>query len=245
MVKPGTERQRVQASGSRRGGDRDGEGRGQGRRSGAGARPPRPTGSALTSPPVGAPSVAVLAEAPQRRPERERERDRGGPQHGGGGPRSGPPRGRPAGPDSAPGTVEGHTRPAPGPGGPPGRGGQGGPYPPGPNPRGRHDRGPGGRPGPRPSRPAPPPPPLSKDALAGNVPLRTFGQLKQLWEARIEGPADEAIEAAPSIEATALDQVPQPASPPLSDEEPVVPAATAPPGDAPQDAALPLETSDG
>ena len=38
----------------------------------------------------------------------------------------------------------------------------------------------------RPYRPAPPPPPLSKDALAGNVPLRTFGQLKQLWEARVE-----------------------------------------------------------
>jgi uncharacterized protein len=27
---------------------------------------------------------------------------------------------------------------------------------------------------------------LSKDALAGNVPLRTFGQLKQLWEAKVE-----------------------------------------------------------
>jgi uncharacterized protein len=31
---------------------------------------------------------------------------------------------------------------------------------------------------------------LSKDALAGNVPLRTFGQLKQLWEAKVE-PKDE------------------------------------------------------
>ena len=37
-------------------------------------------------------------------------------------------------------------------------------------------------------RPGPPPPPLSKDALAGNVPLRTFGQLKQLWEARDRRP---------------------------------------------------------
>jgi uncharacterized protein len=27
---------------------------------------------------------------------------------------------------------------------------------------------------------------LSKDALAGTVPLRTFGQLKQLWEAKVE-----------------------------------------------------------
>ena len=49
--------------------------------------------------------------------------------------------------------------------------------------------GPANRPPSRPSRPAPPPPPLSKDALAGNVPLRTFGQLKQLWEARVEEPA--------------------------------------------------------
>ena len=44
------------------------------------------------------------------------------------------------------------------------------------------------RPPSRPCRPAAPPPPLSKDALAGNVPLRTFGQLKQLWEARIDEP---------------------------------------------------------
>ena len=42
----------------------------------------------------------------------------------------------------------------------------------------------------RPSRPSPPPPPLSKEALTGSVPLRTFGQLKQLWEARVE-PGDE------------------------------------------------------
>lgn len=32
--------------------------------------------------------------------------------------------------------------------------------------------------------------PLSKDALAGTVPLRTFGQLKQLWEARVDEPSD-------------------------------------------------------
>jgi uncharacterized protein len=37
---------------------------------------------------------------------------------------------------------------------------------------------------------------LSKDALAGTVPLRTFGQLKQLWEARTEGPPETGGEAA-------------------------------------------------
>jgi uncharacterized protein len=56
----------------------------------------------------------------------------------------------------------------------------------------------------RPSRPAPPPPPLSKDALSGSVPLRTFGQLKQLYEMRAKGdePADES-EAPPAAEASA------------------------------------------
>ena len=44
----------------------------------------------------------------------------------------------------------------------------------------------------RPSRPSPPPPPLSKEALAGSVPLRTFGQLKQLWEARVD-PTPERV----------------------------------------------------
>ena len=91
-VKPGMERQRGANTGSRRGGgpggeprDRDARGpRGQGRRGGGGgARPPRPAASALTSPPVGAPSVAVLAEPPARRPERER----GGPPSGPGGAR--------------------------------------------------------------------------------------------------------------------------------------------------------------
>jgi uncharacterized protein len=49
---------------------------------------------------------------------------------------------------------------------------------------------------PRPARPAPPPPPLSKDALTGNVPLRTFGQLKQLWQAR-EGDDEAPGEGGP------------------------------------------------
>ena len=45
-------------------------------------------------------------------------------------------------------------------------------------------------------KPAPPPPPLSKDALSGSVPLRTFGQLKQLWQARTtEGQAGDVMYA--------------------------------------------------
>jgi uncharacterized protein len=181
MVKPGTERPRAQPGGPRRGaapageaqGGRDPRGQGQGRRGPGGApgqRPPRPPGSALTSPPVGAPSVAVLAETPGgRRPDR----DRGGP----GGPDT-----RGPGPGS---------RPA-GPGGGPPRYGQG----PGSGPPG-HAQGP--RPPGRPSRSSPPPPPLSKDALAGNVPLRTFGQLKQLWEAKVE-PKDEPGQPGPAHE---------------------------------------------
>ena len=69
MVKPGTERQRGGAAqGGRRRGHGGGEqregqaGQGQGRRDRA--RPPRPSGSALTSPPVGAAPIAALAEPP-------------------------------------------------------------------------------------------------------------------------------------------------------------------------------------
>ncbi len=81
MVKPGTERQRGPQSNPRRGDtetkDREGRGQGQGRKGGGpggpgGNRPIRPTGSALTSPPVGAPSVAALAEPHPRRQDRER-----------------------------------------------------------------------------------------------------------------------------------------------------------------------------
>ena len=229
MVKPGTERQRAQGPGSRRGGggDREGEGRGQGRRAGRArgrlARPARRS----TAPPVGAPSVAVLAEAPARRPDRDR--DRGAPPHSGGGPRSGPPRGRPPGSDSAArpwrGSLAANPRAARSIW--PRRTRRSIPFR--PQPAGST----GSRAGPatprRPSRPAPPPPPLSKDALAGNVPLRTFGQLKQLWEARTEGPDEPAVKAMGPLEATALDQTPQPASQPPSEEKPVVPAATAEP----------------
>jgi protein Tex len=203
MVKPGTERQRgQQGAGARRGpggpgepreGDRGNRGQGQGRRGGGGptggARPPRPAGSALTSPPVGSPSVAILAETPAaRRPER----DRGGPAAGPGGPRFSDNRGQGSGPSGHGGgpprqgqQVQGHDS------GPQGRGGPRGPYPGQGSGDRRQDRGPNPRPPGRPSRPSPPPPPLSKDALAGNVPLRTFGQLKQLWEAKVE-PKDES-----------------------------------------------------
>jgi uncharacterized protein len=214
MVKPGTERQRGQQGGTRRGGEpreREGEGRqpGQGRR--GGGRPPRPAGSALTSPPVGAPSVAVLAESSGRRPERER----GGPGAPQGGTRPGENRGPSAGTELGPAGTSGgsarHSYGPGGPGGPPGRGGPRGSYPshgPGGRPP-RQDRGPGPRPQNRPSRPSPPPPPLSKDALAGTVPLRTFGQLKQLWEARTEGPAESGGESAEPLTAVTSDSAGQ------------------------------------
>jgi uncharacterized protein len=198
MVKPGTERHRGPQSGGRRGGpggeprdanrDRDNRGQGQGRRAPGGGRGPRPPGSALTSPPVGAPSVSTLSEAQARRPERDpsRDRDRGPAPSGPAGPRpsdagGGPPGRHPGGPPSGPrGSYSG-----PG-GGRPGRFDR------------DRDRGPAPRPAPRPHRPGPPPPPLSKDALAGNVPLRTFGQLKQLWEARVEEPETEGQDSAGS-----------------------------------------------
>ncbi len=214
MVKPGTERQRGGPPGGRRGGAPDGEqreGQGpQGRR--GGARPPRPTTSALTAPPVGAPSVAVLPDAPLRRNDRERPGP-GGPRGseqrspatsaGGGSPhqdyRGGPPRHGGSGP-------------------PPGRGGPRGPAP-GPNAgrpprldRGQSDHG-QNRP---PRRPAAPPPPLSKEALEGNVPLRTFGQLKQLWEARTDDITD-AVSDRPEIGAT---PAPSPAPAPADSERP-------------------------
>jgi protein Tex len=213
MVKPGTERHRGQQSGGRRPGgpageqqqrDRDPRGPGQGQRGGGGSgsgrsTPPRPIASALTSPPVGAPSVATLAEPAPRRPDRDRDRDRGGPPPGSSGTRNPEQRGpAPGGEGGPPGGApprhgQGHGH---GSGPPPGRGGPRGPYP-GPGPGGsrppaRQDQGPPNRPPTRPSRPSPPPPPLSKDALAGNVPLRSFGQLKQLWQARTDDPPTSA-----------------------------------------------------
>ncbi len=214
MVKPGTERQRGQQSGGRRGGGPGGEPRdgqpGQGRR-GGGRGPRPPITSALTAPPVGAPSVAVLADAPPRR--NDRDRDRAGP----GGPRPGDP--RPPGPpqDGPPPQEFRGGPPRHGGSGPaPGRGGPRGPFP-GPN-AGRPprlDRGPADRPQNRPPRrPAAPPPPLSKEALEGNVPLRTFGQLKQLWEARTDEPEDSTVDPSASAPAPTTATFPAPGEAP-------------------------------
>jgi protein Tex len=200
MVKPGTERPRggPGGGGGGGGGRRGGEGRGgpapgqgQGgpggeRRGGApgGGRPPRregaPAGSALTTPPAGG------SGAPSG----------GGP----GGEGSGPPQHRPSGPPN-----RGFGGQRPGGGGGPGRGG----------PRSGPGGAGGGRfertaPPPRPpvnkpAKPAVPPPPLSKEAITGSVPLRSFGQLKQLWQARTDDPVEgesqqQAPEASPPTE---------------------------------------------
>jgi uncharacterized protein len=199
MVKPGTERQRGPQGNARRadGEAKDREGRGQGRRGGGpggpGTRAPRPTGSALTSPPVGAPSVAVLAETHPRRHDRERSSAREAHHHGS------ESRGHATNTQSGPAPAEGTPhRHGPEPGsGPPVRGGYRGGHQSGRGGSGRPDRrdgGPDQRPPSRPHRPSPPPPPLSDEAKAGKTPLRTFGQLKQLWETRTDlppGPAQE------------------------------------------------------
>ena len=168
--------------------DREGRGQGQGRKGGGpggpgGNRPLRPTGSALTSPPVGAPSVAALAEPASATP-------RPGAKRPSRAPFTPPIRGHAPGTQSGPAPTEGgsprHGYPARGhrPRRPsrssPGRG---------PGRPDRHDAGPGQRPPGRPHRPSPPPPPLSEEARAGKTPLRTFGQLKQLWETRERPPS--------------------------------------------------------
>ena len=84
--------------------------------------------------------------------------------------------------------------------------------------------GPAPRPPSRPSRPGPPPPPLSKDALAGNVPLRTFGQLKQLWEARVEGPEPKIGSGDPPSQPPRITRAP-------AQEPPTHPAGSTPPPD--------------
>ncbi len=164
MVKPGTERPRggpqQQQGGGRRGGGEGQQPQRGGERKGGGPRPPRrepAPPSQLTSQPVGGPPVTSTAgnEPPRGRAD---QRPSGPPRHEGGG-------GRPGGP------------------GGPGRGGR--PQSSGGHGHGRPTERPQTpRPPSRPSKPSPPPPPLSKDALAGSVPLRTFGQLKQLWQAR-------------------------------------------------------------
>ena len=172
MVKPGTERPRGERAPSGGGRRPQGEGGGERRPPGPGRGPRREQGSPsqLTSPPIGTPSGASgpPGEGPPRRPEPARTGGResnfrpaaGGQNRGGGG---------------------GGFRP----GGPGGAGGRGGPQGGG---RFERPRPPEAGPAmpPKPAKPAPPPPPLSKDALTGSVPLRTFGQLKQLWQAKDE-----------------------------------------------------------
>ncbi|APW61110.1 Tex-like N-terminal domain-containing protein [Paludisphaera borealis] len=178
MVKPGTERHRGAGGGGPGGGPgRRGEGQPQGQGEGRRGRGPRPSGSALTSPPVGVVPSPTPGEGAPRRFDRDRPAPSGGPGpgRGEGRPQGGSGGGRPGG---GPGQGRGGPR-----GGSYGSGGgRFGPGRPGPG----ADRGPA--PAPRPARPAPPPPPLSKDAIAGSVPLRTFGQLKQLWETRVDEP---------------------------------------------------------
>lgn len=171
MVKPGTERHR----GGGGGGGRRGEGQGQGEsRRGRG---PRPSGSALTAPPVGAPPIAAR-EAGGEGPARGGQRFGGGAGQGRGGPRGG------------------------------GRFGAG-------RPDDRGDRGAAPRSTPRPPRPSAPPPPLSKDALTGSVPLRSFGQLKQLWEAK--GEPEPGAPAEPPSPEPQKTESPTPEAPPASE----------------------------
>jgi len=186
MVKPGTERPRPEKGQPAPQGQGGGGGRRpQGDRRGGpgGGRPPRPmaTPSQLTSPPVGGPS---------------------GPGGEGGGQESGPPQ-----PQRRFQPQSGRSGPGGGGRGGPGGGGRSGPGGPG---RGGYGRGPGGaggggqdrnapatpRPTPKPPKPASPPPPLSTDAVQGKVPLRTFGQLKQLWQTRDDGPEGAPPEGA-------------------------------------------------
>ena len=234
MVKPGSERPRGggQGGGPRRGqGQAAGEqreGQGQGRRDRA--RTPRPSGSALTSPPVGAAPIASLAEPAARRHEHDRDRP-GGPGHGHTGPAEGSPHG--PGPGPGPGV---HAAPGSRPGPGPGRGGpRGGPFGqgsgpgrPGPGP-GRSDRPQGPRGPGRPSRPSLPPPPLSKEALSGSVPLRTFGQLKQLWQARVEEPEGGDQPGVPEGRSSEVSELTQPIQTPDPELTEQAPPATEPP----------------
>ena len=190
MVKPGTERPRGERAGAGGGGRRpQGEGaeqRGGDRRPGPGGpgRGPRReqgTPSNLTSPPVGTPAGGQGGGPnegpPQRRPEPSRAggRESNFRPAGGGGPNRGGPR----------------------PGGYGGGGGGGGRS----GPPGRFEpRPPATIMPPKPAKPAPPPPPLKKEEVAGSVPLRSFGQLKQLFETRVkgEGEGEEEGESQPS-----------------------------------------------
>lgn len=232
MVQPGTERPRPTRRGSEGGNQEPGP-----RREGAagpsgidtrrrGDRPgPGGPGAGVGRPPRRDHPVGVGPAAAPGSSEGDASRASGAPGSQGGGEGQG--YGRPSGGARMPGPPQ---RGGGGPGrGPrPGGGGGGGPRYGSGGQRSGGQGGPGaGRPGdrtptPRPTprpKPAPPPPPLSKDALSGNVPLRTFGQLKQLWQAREDGPDDET---SPTEGATApppdVPPSPSPDAPPQSSE---------------------------
>jgi protein Tex len=222
MVKPGTERPRGGQGGGRRA---HGEGReGGGERRTGPARPPRreggggPRREGTSAPPQGAgsnvstPSGEGQGQGPTRPADRSGSAPRGPQSQGEAGPARGP---RVPGPPQRglAGQGRGGPRPHQGPGG-----GQG-----------RIERAQAPRQPSRPSKPAPPLPPLSKDALAGSVPLRTFGQLKQLWQARTEEGPPGTPE--PSTESTSSPTPDTPANGPEASSPP--PAASAAP-DAPQ-----------
>ena len=187
MVQPGTERPR---GGPQERGDRgrrpaqgqgqgpdQGPGPGQGQGQGQGQRPPQgDRRGAGPRPPQGPPREGAPVGA--------------GPGVGrpGGGP-GGPPRPgmRPGGPPSRPqGGAFGRGGPRPG------QGGQG---------QNRYGPAPSQNAAPaqpvRPPKPAGPPPPLTKAALTGAVPLRSFGQLKQLWSALESPPRGRPGQPAP------------------------------------------------
>jgi uncharacterized protein len=229
MVQPGTERPRGQQGGpggapggpggggnARRGEPRP-AGPGGDRRPAPGPRPPRREGPILPGVPVGPTAGPGAPSEPGQGP---------GPGQGqGAGPAPGGARygggqggaGRPGGGGQGGGARFG------GGGGRPGGGGQGGPGRGGP--RFGSSRPPD-RPTapllpPKPAKPLPPPPPLSKDALAGSVPLRTFGQLKQLWQARDPEEGEEGGpgegQGQPSSGENSQEQAPQQQQPPAQE----------------------------
>lgn len=196
MVKPGTERTRAGQGGG--GGRRGGGGEAREGRGGGerrGGGPPRQPRK--DPPPSQLTGLPVGAPTPQ--PDSSRGADRAGGHR----------------PERPPGG--GGLRP----GGGPGRSGPRPPHGAGP---GRPERTQAPRPQPRPSKPAVPPPPLSKDALSGSVPLRTFGQLKQLWQAREEGPGEPEQGGPPAA-------APEPAPPPAQEAPPSEPSAPEPPSE--------------
>ena len=205
MIQPGTERTR--------GADRE--------------RPERPERGQRGRPQGGA---AQQSTAPAGEGQRERPAVRGprpeGPaasRQGGGGRRGEAGDSRTA---DTPATPRPGTNRIPGPplrmqqGGRPGMGGRGGPGggrggfgggrgPGGGRPGGRDSAGDktsdstGTTPAPKKSVPTPGPSPLSKDAIAGAAPLRSFGQLKQLFELRSgdEAPTESNLPVTPSDQA--------------------------------------------